>query len=201
MHRKGRAMHRILWQRLDRPGHDACRFTPTDTGWCITGAAVYDHDGEASTLAYRLDCDGQWVSERALVTGWIGALPVSILLERQVGDRWQVNGVADDRLTGLKDVDLGFTPASNTNALRRLALAKGERAVTTAVWLDEDDWSLKPLPQIYHRLGDAAYVYASPTHGYSATLGVDAFAAVTDYPGLWSGVSCNGGPAADPGKP
>jgi hypothetical protein len=179
-------MHRMLWRRLDCPGQDGCRCFPTDTGWSIMGSAVYDLEGKAATLAYRLDCDGRWISQRAAVTGWLGALKVSMTLERQAGDRWQVNGATDECLTGLQDIDLGFTPASNTNALRRLALSPGTWAETTAVWLDADSWRVRPLVQSYRRMSHDTYAYTSPAHGYAATLRVDDFSAITDYPGFWA---------------
>lgn len=189
-------MHRAHWQRLDIPGTDACRFTPTATGWTLTGAAVFDHSGASAVLAYRIDCDGRWLSERAEVTGWLGKQPYALRLER-AGDSWLVNGVPDKNLTGLLDIDLGFTPASNTNALRRLALAEGAQAETTALWLDTGDWQMKPLPQGYHRLRSDAYAYTSPTHGYEAVLLVDDFSAITDYPGLWQAVPHEPPPSLD----
>ena len=85
----------------------------------------------------------------------------------------------------LLDVDLGFTPASNTNAIRRLDLRIGASAETTALWLDTDDWTLKPLHQIYTRTGPNRYDYASPQHDYRATLVTDDFGAVLTYPALW----------------
>ena len=107
--------------------------------------------------------------------------------------RWSVNGGDDNALAGLEDIDLGFTPASNTNAIRRLNLAEGEEAESVAVWLDTEDWNVKPLRQSYCRVGGSAYDYKSPMHDYRATLLVDDFGAVREYPGLW--VMLNSGEA------
>lgn len=95
----------------------------------------------------------------------------------------------DAALNGLPDIDLAFTPASNTNAIRRLSLSDGETADSAAVWLDTADWTIKPLPQTYRRMHAGAYHYTSPLHGYSAVLTVEGFGIVTDYPGLWAAVS------------
>ena len=178
-------MHTVLWHRLDAEGHDACRFSETTDGWTIEGAAVFRHDGQAASLAYRLVCDRQWESRHASVAGWIGNRDLQILIERDGGDGWLVNGSWRHTLNGLKDIDLGFTPASNTNAIRRLNLSEGKKAESVAVWLDTEDWSVKPLRQSYRRSGKDAFDYASPEHDYRATLGVDDFGAVTVYPGLW----------------
>jgi hypothetical protein len=175
----------MLWQRLDRVGQDACRFLRTDTGWTIEGTAVFDQGGAPACIGYRLDCDPAWQSRSAEVRGWIGGHEVSRDIRRGEDGRWQVNGIGDDRLSGLCDIDLGFTPASNTNAIRRLSLPSGAEAGTEAVWLDADDWEVKPLRQTYRRVAERLFDYASPLHGYAARLEVDAFGAVTDYPDLW----------------
>ena len=179
-------MHIVLWRRLDGEGHDACRFLALDDGWKIDGAAVFEHAGRAASLSYRLLCDRDWRSRGAAVSGWIGERRFQLVLERASEDEWRVNGEIDPTLSGLKDIDLGFTPASNTNAIRRFDLPVGATAQSVAVWLDTEDWTVKQLPQSYHRTGAHTFDYASPRHGYRATLGVDDFGAVTDYPHLWT---------------
>ena len=87
------------------------------------------------------------------------------------------------------DVDLGFTPATNTNAIKRLSLEIGAEVETTAVWLDIDDWSFKPLRQIYKRLSATELAYCSPSHEYDAILQIDDFDIIRHYPALWKMVS------------
>jgi hypothetical protein len=182
----GEFMHIVLWRRLDQQGLDACRFTQLHDTWIVEGCAVFNHGGSATNLAYRLVCDTSWRSLHATVTGWIGANTIALLMAREGTDSWRIDGSVREDLTGLQDIDLGFTPASNTNAIRRLCLGEGGEAESTAVWLDTEDWAVKPLRQTYGRLGKHAYDYASPLHNYRATLTVDDFGAVIEYPGLWA---------------
>ena len=177
-------MHTVLWKRLDQEGHDACRFVKTVAGCTIEGTAVFEHIGQAVNLAYCLVCDGQWASLQASVVGWIGKTEFRMDIERD-DDGWCINGKKNNALTGLEDIDLGFTPASNTNAIRRLNLSTGDKVETVAVWLDTGDWTVKPLRQSYRRTQNCAFDYASPQHDYRATLVVDDFGAVTEYPELW----------------
>lgn len=179
-------MHIVFWKWLQTEGHDLCRFHETSEGWTIEGTAVFDHPGGAVALTYKLVCDKRWFSQMASIRGWVGKNEISLLIARAGQGRWSVNGSIDDALTGLEDIDLGLTPASNTNAIRRLNLAEGEEAETVAAWLDTEDWTVKPLLQSYRRVGDRAYDYASPLHNYRATLTVDDFGAVREYPGLWA---------------
>lgn len=178
-------MHTVLWKRLDHAGHDACRFTQTIDSWAVEGAAVFEHEGYAANLAYRLVCDQRWASLVASVSGWLGKRNIHFLIERRHDELWRINGKINETLTGLKDIDLGFTPASNTNAIRRLNLSEGDEAKSVAIWLDTEDWTIKPLPQTYRRTGKNAYDYVSPQHNYRATLLVDDYGAVIEYPELW----------------
>lgn len=185
-------MHTVLWKRLDRDGHDACRFTKTHDTWNIEGSAVFEHNGSVADLAYRLVCDSEWCSVQASVTGSIGSEGIELLIERDGVETWRVNGSVREDLAGLKDIDLGFTPASNTSAIRRLNLCEGCEARSTAVWLDTEDGAVKPLPQIYRRIGRNAYDYTSLLHDYRATLTVDDFGVVAEYPRLWVMVRTGG---------
>ncbi|KMK64632.1 putative glycolipid-binding domain-containing protein [Puniceibacterium sp. IMCC21224] len=179
-------MHTVLWRRLDQQGHDACRIAATAQGWTIEGTAVFEQNGAVANLAYRLFCDRAWRSRSASVSGWIGDRPFNLILEHERTGDWRINGEIDAAMQGLSDVDLGFTPASNTNAIRRMDLSEGSDADCVAVWLDTEDWTVKRLPQSYHRTGPQTYAYASPQHDYRATLVTDGFGAITDYPGLWA---------------
>ena len=158
----------VLWNRLDQEGMDACRIRAADEGWAIEGTAVFgDDENPVVNLSYRLLCESDWRTRGADVHGWMA------------------NDRPIDLTGGLLDVDLGFTPASNTNAIRRLDLGIGEKVETIAVWLDVADWTMKPLTQTYERLSLTVYAYESLQHGYKAELQVNTFGIVLDYPGLW----------------
>lgn len=174
-----------LWRRLDTVGHDACRYVRDDLGWLIEGSAVFIEDGQVATLSYRLRCDEAWNSRSATIDGWLGDEIVALEIVHGSGNRWSVNGQDMPLLAGLTDIDIGFTPATNTNAIRRMALMPGDKGETVAAWLDTADWQVKPLRQTYRRLDETQYDYAAPLHEFEARLTVDAFGAVVDYPGRW----------------
>jgi uncharacterized protein len=173
-----------LWQRLDVDGMDACVVDRHGDGFRLSGTAVFLSDG-AAKLDYAVTCDRRWFSRSATVSGWVGGRTRSCEMVKSPQGGWSVNGQTIAGLNGLHDVDLGFTPATNLNALNRLRLEIGATAQTTALWLDPDDWAVKPLIQIYHRLSETFYAYASPMHDYSAQLEVDNFGLIRLYPGLW----------------
>jgi uncharacterized protein len=179
----------VLLRRLDADGMDVCFLDSFSDGYAISGTAVFHADGGPTKLDYRVSCDKDWRSRSTKVRGWIGTDVRSWEVVQSSKGSWTVNGQRTALLDGLMDVDLGFTPATNTNVLNRLRLQIGAAVETTAVWLDPDDWSFKPLTQTYRRLSDTAYAYTSPVHDYTAELVVDHAGLIQSYPGLWRAVS------------
>lgn len=178
----------ILWTRLDRAGHDACRLRRDGAGWVIDGTALSRDDAGAACLCYSVTLDADWQTRQATVTGWVGADERRCELAAEAGT-WHVDGTPRPDLQGALDVDLGFTPATNTCAIRRHDLAPGQSAASVAAWLDDASWTVRPLRQSYARRDARRYDYASPDHGFSARIDVDDAGLVRDYPGFWRAVA------------
>lgn len=175
------------WQRLDTTGRDTCRLRRRDDGWLLAGTALFDHDGEPCALTYTVACDHQWRTRSARVEGWIAARDVALEVVREETGQWRLNGGLQSRPAGCIDVDLGFTPATNLLAIRRLDLAIGAAAPAPAAYLDFPKLTLDRLEQRYRRLDATRFDYRSPHHGYAAVLEVSPAGFVIDYPGLWRG--------------
>jgi uncharacterized protein len=178
--------HAVLWRRLFGAGHDACSVVRTDCGWEIEGAAAFKADDGPAWLQYNVACDDGWMTQRGRVSGWVGSSAVDLSISRAENGVWSVNGGPIHSAEGVADLDLGFTPATNGVAIRRMSLGVGGSANVVAVWLDGSDWIFKLLSQSYARIAEDTYRYASPIHGYEADLRVDPFGWVVDYPGLWT---------------
>jgi hypothetical protein len=130
------------------------------------------------------------------VSGWVGCTKRELALARSPEGLWFIDGEKISGVDGLLDIDLGFTPATNTNAIKRLRLEVGGEAETTAVWLDVKDWGFKPLRQVYRRLSKTEFAYRSPSHDYAANLLTDDFGIIHLYPQLWTAVSESGAVAS-----
>ncbi len=92
-------------------------------------------------------------------------------------------------IEGLVDVDLGFTPATNTLPIRRLTRAVGEAVDVTAAWVRFPELTVEPLPQRYVRLDERRYRYASSGGAFVAELEVDDLGLVVRYEGGWERVA------------
>ncbi len=176
----------VLWRRLDTQGHDACRLSRDGDDWVLEGAAVAAEKHALVSVSYRVVCGPDWVTKSATVTGWSNENDISLEIVRDSGGVWHCNGIEAPLLGECTDIDLGFTPATNTCAVRRLQIDVGQRRKATAAWLDDADWQLKPLQQYYLRKAEFSYEYGSPAHGFTAQLTLDENGLVTEYPGVWT---------------
>lgn len=175
----------FFWRRLDKPGHDCCRLFKVSTGWKLHGMAVFVDAGQPCSFAYEVSVDPIWRTRYATITGTWGRKEIDMRVRRTVGGQWRVGAVIQHAVSGCVDIDLGFTPATNMLAIRRLELAVGQQVEAPAAWLALPSTKLRVLPQTYLRSTKLGYDYAAPTVGYKGRLHVSNLGAVVQYPGLF----------------
>ena len=180
---RGPVVASIIWKRHDLPGHETCRLLARETGWRLSGVSVFLYEGKACLLDYEVDCDSQWITRSAVVTGWVGDRSIYWAAECDEG-RWQLNGQRGEVAKGSVDIDLNFSPSTNLLPIRRLRLAVGATETLRAAWLRFPTFSLEPLEQSYTRLSERQFQYQSA--GFAADLTVDDEGLVIDYGSLWS---------------
>jgi hypothetical protein len=157
-----------------------------DSGWQLDGTALFAHDNAACRLNYMVACDHQWVTQSAVVSGWVGARTIDITVTRDTSGRWDVDGTTRPALVGCVDIDLNFSPSTNLLPIRRLQPGIGQKAVTRAAWLRFPTFEMEPLEQTYTRIADRVYRYESGGGSFVAVVTVDAQGLVIDYGEIWS---------------
>ena len=100
----------VIWKRRDLPGHETCRIIAGETDWRLTGVAILLWEARACRLDYLIDCDAQWVTRSAVVSGWVGEQTIDVRVTRDAGGRWTLNGEVCEGVAGCLDVDLNFSP-------------------------------------------------------------------------------------------
>ena len=176
-------MPSVLWNRLDRPGHEFCALAEV----VLRGVALIEHDGAPCALDYEVVCDESWRTRSTVVTGLVGDEIVDVSILATAAGVWTMNGRDVDAVAGCIDVDLNFSPSTNTLPIRRLQLEVGEEAEVRAAWLRFPSFELEPLVQRYRRLDEHAYHYESGT--FSADVAVNAAGLVTSYEGFCEAVA------------
>jgi hypothetical protein len=177
-------VHTAMWRRLDRPGHEAARLVHHAPFWQLGGTAVFLLD-RPCRLDYQIVCDAAWRTLHGRVAGWFGADPVKAELYTDTARRWTINGHAAPAVAGCLDLDLAFTPATNTLPIRRLSLNPGERAEVRSAWLAFPRLTLEPLVQTYARTGESTYHYEATGGEFVTDIEVDPVGFVLRYPPFW----------------
>jgi hypothetical protein len=172
----------ILWRRIDTPGHDSARLVQRASGWNIVGTAVFLFEGQACWLNYLIVCDLDWSTHSARVDGWVGERAIDVNISASRDHTWSLNDVACPDVEGCVDVDLNFSPITNTLPIRRLNLEVGHEAEVHAAWLRFPTFNLERLEQIYRRTGPLTYRYNSAGGSFIRELQVNEAGLVTSYP-------------------
>ena len=182
---------RMHWRRTDVPGREQARVERTREGWRLTGALDVEEADVAASLHYAIECDERWLTRSALIEGTASGRPIRVALVADGAGAWSRDGEPLPALAGALDVDLGFTPATNTLPIRRLALAVGETQPVRSAWLRFPGPRLEPLEQTYTREAERAFRYHAVVDGepFVARLDTDAFGRVLRYEGLWEAES------------
>src|SRR5262249_53570002 len=147
-----------------------------DGGWLLRGVIVAvcdpESDSKSAEVRYQVACGNDWRTERVAIDLRSASGPRSLALVAGDG-RWHADGREVEALRGCLDVDLGWSPSTNTLPIRRLGLAVGATSgPVTAAWVRFPTLDLEPLPQEYRRLADDRYLYTSRGGAFRAELQV-----------------------------
>jgi len=140
-------------------------------------------------LEYAMELDTVWTFGALRLRSSDGR---QLDVSRDADGAWAVDGGARPDLADAVDVDLSFSPFTNTLPIRRLGLAVGSAADLVTAYVDGDTFEVSPDPQRYTRLDTDRYVYESRDGDFHREITVDAEGVVVDYPGLFSRIADDG---------
>jgi hypothetical protein len=170
------------------PGADGVRAAPGAGGWLIEGTTAASEDGQAWTVAYRIEVDASWATRLVSVRSQVAGGPRELELRADGAGHWRADGEPAPWLDGCLDVDLESSALTNAFPVHRLGLAVGGQASAPAAYVRALDLGVDRLEQHYERIADAQghqrYRYAAPAFGFTAELVYDEAGLVLEYPGI-----------------
>ena len=175
----------IIWRRLDQPGHEWAQGSTTDDGTQFFGTAIFIDQGMRCCLDYLIDCDENGETVAVEVIGEAGDETIEIEISVDDHGSWTMNGEHQPQVGDCIDIDLNFSPFTNTLPIRRLDLEVGESENLSAAWLRFPSFKLERFEQTYTRTGENIYRYESQGGEFQRDLTVDEHGFVTEYPGIW----------------
>lgn len=178
-----------LWQWLQRVGLERFELARTEQDWKLRGTILATSEIGPVEARYEITCNTFFHTQLARISVLDSAGERSLEISVQKG-LWLVNGRENTSVRGALDIDLGWSPSTNTLPIRRLNLAVGERSGEfIAAWVRFPDLTLEPLPQEYTRLSERVYRYSSRGGAFTAELTVDDHSLVENYEGIWRRVN------------
>jgi uncharacterized protein len=195
----------VLWQGIQSPGSEWCTLEREPEGWRFRGIVLVEVATVPVLVQYVVALASNWATQAVEIVMRSGdaSEPRELTLTVAPDQRWQITRVPspnpampqDDlqALLGLVDVDLGFSPVTNTLPIRRLNPAIGEAVAVTAAWVRFPELTIEPLPQRYIRLAERRYRYESAGGAFVAEIEVDDLGLVTAYEGGWQRIAASPG--------
>lgn len=179
------------WRRIDVPGCEEARIERTASGWRLAGRLEVEEESVHAQLVYLIECEPDWRTRQAVVTGSASGAPVRFELGADGAGHWTLNGAPLPLVEGALDIDLGFTPATNLLPIRRLDLAVGERAEVRTAWVRFPELRVEALEQSYRRDAACVFRYEAWVDGerFQARLDTDEFGRILHYEDLWEAES------------
>lgn len=178
----------VLWHSPQLQSSERCTLADHPEGHSLTGVVVVPINGQPAVLRYQVAVDPQWRTQHVEIVITDDGGERRIAMNTDGSGHWLVNGLTAADLDSCTDVDLGWTPATNTLPMRRLNLKVGEAASITAAWVRFPELVIEPNVQTYDRLGERRWRYSSGT--FAADLEVDPECLVLRYGAdLWTAVA------------
>ena len=185
----GTCLRTILWRCERLNLYEYCVLTDTRQGMRFVGTVVAAESGKPLRIDYQVVLNEQNLTQSVTVdtSGGLGKHHIALEVDAQRNWRW--NGRELPECRGLTDVDLGFSPGTNTLPIRRLNLSPGESRELTVAWVRYPEFDVIPFPQRYTRLDADRYLFESLIGDFKAALTVDELGLVRNYEGLWEAVA------------
>jgi hypothetical protein len=177
-----------LWRWLQGTGLERFELVRAGNGWIFRGTILTQAQNHGMEARYELLCDNAFRTRSAQIAIRDSASERTLHISAEDG-RWYENGRENPSVRGALDIDLGWSPSTNTLPIRRLGLQIGQSSGEfTAAWVLFPGLSLEPLPQEYLRISERLYRYSSRGGAFTAQLQVDDQGLVVDYEGFWQRV-------------
>lgn len=162
----GGVEHHVLWHCPPLSSSEHASLLEAGDGYRLQGVTALPLGDIPCHIDYVVFADRQWRPSEARATITTPSGVRELVLWSDHADGWQLNGVPASHLDGCRDVDLGWTPATNTVPIRRLGLEIGETATISAAWVRFPELDVVSNAQCYTRLADDRWQFRSGDYDF-----------------------------------
>lgn len=177
--------HSIIWHCSLLASSEHASIIEGEDGCRLRGLAVLPLGGEPCHIDYDVMCDAGWTPRSCDVSVTLSEQVRTIELRSDHVGHWEVNGNAAPHLNGCSDVDLGWTPATNTVPIRRLDLEVGDSANIVAAWVRFPELDVVANQQQYTRMASDRWRYRSGDYDFELVTDVASGLVLAYGDALW----------------
>jgi hypothetical protein len=177
----------VMWQPYDGPGAERAVVESTPDGYRIAGTSLLVAESSTHEIRYTILADAEWRTRTVGAHVQGPGADRRLALHADGTGAWSVGDEPLVDLFGALDVDLAWTPATNTLPIRRLDLPIGGSAEIVVARVAFPEHDVARRRQRYTRID--ASTYRLETNGDAVDLVVHEAGVVTDYPGGWRAVA------------
>jgi hypothetical protein len=158
--------HHVLWHCSLLSSSEHALLRESAHGYRLQGVVTVPLGDVPCHIEYTVEIDHGWhASEaRAAITTPSGVREI-VLQSHDTGE-WELDGVPAPSLGSCHDIDLGWTPATNTIPIRRLDLEIGKSASIAAAWVRFPELDVVSNEQQYTRLANDRWRYQSGDYDF-----------------------------------
>lgn len=178
----------LIWRSEETPGFEHVRIDESHPEWTVFDSMfVREHEGEVRRGGYTLVVDKAWrtLELRIMVEQAPGSMIAQHLLASSDGSWTDADNNPIPELDGCIDVDIQWSPLTNTLPVRRLDLQQGQEVDIRVVYIGLPEFGIRPMTQTYSRVDASRVRYQSETRTFVRDLVVDDEGYVVDYPDLF----------------
>jgi hypothetical protein len=179
----------VLWHCAALASSEYASLGDRDNGHRLQGLTVIPLEDRPCHIEYAVDVDGAWSPHFVTATITTPTQTRTRHLERDADWHWRLDGDAAAYLDGCTDVDLGWTPATNTIPIRRLDLTVGDTETISAAWIRFPELDVVVSRQRYTRLADDRWRYQSGGYDFALTTDVASGLVLAYGDDLWRAVA------------
>ena len=174
----------VLWTGREYYSLENCLVEISDAGAEINSTIVGLYNEIIYKADYCIKVNEHWETIFAELCCRHNDIMQHITLERD-RDGWIYNGRKAEEFSTCTDIDIPLTPFTNTLPINRLKLDHNAQQEIRVIYCDLLERQLKPVSQRYTRLTKTEYHYENVPNDFEATIRVDEFGLVVDYPELF----------------
>lgn len=178
-------MQQLQWEGLQYNSQEICQVKTLKDTIEVNGSIKGDHEGWFFYIQYHIIVNQAWHAMELAISINMNNKTDDFLFRGNGEGAWQFNGKNAPELEGCIDVDISFTPFTNTLPIRRLNLNPGETREIKVLYVDVLEKKVSLLKQQYRCMAAGSYRYRNVPNDFEAVIRTDENGYVTDYPGLF----------------